>query len=212
MARFFQSLNRAAKERPFLTSCVVTTGKAMGADLLIQSQVEKAEKIDKRRVALFATFGFLYQGVFQYYCMNKIFEKLYPGLSLANVTKKVIITNFVLDPVFFFPTFYTFREFLNTGSFTAQTVTDALGTYYQNFAVDWTNSWSVWFPGHAVTYGLMPTHLRMPWVAFSSFGYVGLLSWTRGSYAKQDRRPIEDTFLQSEPLAVSPRLRPAKSL
>ena len=36
------------------------------------------------------------------------------------------------------------------------------------------------FPGHAVTYGVMPLHMRMPWIASLSFGYLSVLSFTRG--------------------------------
>ena len=39
----------------------------------------------------------------------------------------------------------------------------------------------MWLPGHMVTYGLMPMHLRMVWIAAVSFGYLSLLSFTRGS-------------------------------
>lgn len=39
----------------------------------------------------------------------------------------------------------------------------------------------VWIPGHIVTYGLMPPAFRLPWMSFLSFGYVGLLSVTRGT-------------------------------
>ena len=39
----------------------------------------------------------------------------------------------------------------------------------------------VWIPGHIVTYGVMPPAFRLPWTSFLSFGYVGLLSVTRGT-------------------------------
>ena len=39
----------------------------------------------------------------------------------------------------------------------------------------------VWIPGHTVTYGMMPPAFRLPWMSFLSFGYVGLLSMTRGT-------------------------------
>ena len=40
----------------------------------------------------------------------------------------------------------------------------------------------IWFPGYGLTYGVMPVHLRMPTIAAVSFGYVCLLSFTRGAY------------------------------
>ena len=47
--------------------------------------------------------------------------------------------------------------------------------------MDIRNSWMVWIPGHIVTYGVMPPAFRLPWMSCLSFGYVGLLSVTRGS-------------------------------
>ena len=44
----------------------------------------------------------------------------------------------------------------------------------------------VWIPAHCVTYGVVPPHLRMPWIAMLSFGYVSLLSATRGDYGGED--------------------------
>jgi hypothetical protein len=39
----------------------------------------------------------------------------------------------------------------------------------------------LWIPGHVVTYGMMPPAFRLPWMSILSFGYVGVLSVTRGS-------------------------------
>ena len=57
----------------------------------------------------------------------------------------------------------------------------ALGAYRENCYRDWLTSWALWVPGHAVTYFVMPLHLRIPWVATASAGYVCVLSYTRGS-------------------------------
>ena len=97
--------------------------------------------------------------------------------------QKIVSTNLIADPIFFFPTFYTIKEMLardRQNALTFDTVRTALNNYYGNCFNDWRNTWSFWLPGHIVTYGVCPLHLRMPWVACSSFGYVALLSITRG--------------------------------
>ena len=51
----------------------------------------------------------------------------------------------------------------------------------------------VWIPGHIVTYGVMPPAFRLPWMSFLSFGYVGLLSVTRGTMEappKDDQKKV----------------------
>jgi hypothetical protein len=83
----------------------------------------------------------------------------------------------------FFPTFYTLKEALARPeeALRINTVRVALHKYYDNCFADWRNTWGVWFPGHLVTYGIMPPHLRMIWIAAVSFGYLSLLSFTRGA-------------------------------
>ena len=149
---------------------------------MIQAVVEKRARVDERRVATFGLFGATYQGCVQYFLFNHVLEWWRPGRSVRAVALKIAATNFCLDPVLFFPVFYSLREMLATGELGAHTVTAALAKYRENVFEDLRNSWGVWFPCHAVTYGLMPLHLRMPWVACVSFGYVGLLSFTRGDF------------------------------
>ena len=56
----------------------------------------------------------------------------------------------------------------------------ALDAYTTNFVNDVRTSWMVWLPGHTVTYGFMPQHKRIPWMAFVGFFYMCVLSVTRG--------------------------------
>ena len=42
-----------------------------------------------------------------------------------------------------------------------------------------------------MTYGVLPPHLRMPWIALLSFGYLGVLSFTRGG----DERIIAERII-----------------
>ena len=86
--------------------------------------------------------------------------------------------NLIADPVFFFPTFYSLKEILATGECTRETVPAALAKYRSNLFEDIRNSWMIWFPTHAVTYALVPIHLRMPWVACVS--YLACLSRSAG--------------------------------
>ena len=137
------------------------------------------------------------------------------------VALKIAATNFCLDPVLFFPVFYSLREMLATGELGAHTVRAALAKYRENVFEDLRNSWGVWFPCHAVTYGLMPLHLRMPWVALVSFSYVGLLSFTRGDFdaivlAEEEKPPPAEFAELAEPDSpmadAEPRPTPALAL
>lgn len=166
---------------PLASSTLVTGVKALVADVMVQKLWEARDTLDRRRCGVFWCFGCGYQGVFQYIAFNSVLERAWPGRLVKHVVIKVAITNAILDPCFFFPTFYTLKEALHEERLDAAVVTTALSNYHSNYWTDWLNSWSVWLPGHLVTYGLVPVRWRMPWVASVSFGYVALLSVTRGS-------------------------------
>jgi len=82
------------------------------------------------------------------------------------------------DPLLFFPVFYIIKESIQQQTFLA--IKDAMRKYGENYWRDWRNSWIVWLPGHAITYGVMPMYLRIPWMACLSFFYMCILSVTRG--------------------------------
>ena len=161
----------------------VTGCKAAAADCLVQVVVEGRERVDRKRMAMFFAFGAGYQGCAQYWMLNHWFEWWFTAHRFSTA-KKVLAANLIADPVFFFPTFYSLKEILATGECTRETVPAALAKYRSNLFEDIRNSWMIWFPTHMVTYALVPIHLRMPWVACVSFGYVGLVSMMRGAFDK----------------------------
>jgi hypothetical protein len=170
---------RAISRYPFTAAVTITTAKTVAADLTVQLAVEQ-RPWDEQRTALFAAFGCIYQGGFQYAVVNRVLEPLFPGKSARNILLKIVGMNFVSDPFFFLPTFYIFRAAVEQKKIDDRTVVTALVNYRTNCVQDWCNSWMVWFPGHAVTYGVMPPAWRLPWMSILSFGYVMLLSFTRG--------------------------------
>jgi len=178
--------------------------KTTAADLLVQLAIEQKEW-DPHRTLLFASFGCLYQGACQYAVINKVVEPMFPGSSRRAVLSKICAMNFIADPFLFLPTFYMFKEV----AFSQQqqktmipslslsgTLEQALRKYQQHCYEDWRNTWSLWIPGHFVTYGICPQHLRLPWIAALSFGYIVVLSTTRGELCSGDEKknahPIND--------------------
>jgi Mpv17 / PMP22 family len=167
------------QRHPFVSAFSITTVNAVLADLLTQLVFE-GNPWNPKRSLVFGAFGLLYQGMVQYAIVNLFWEKLFPGNSRKAVVSKICGMNLLADPLFFMPTFYIFKEVMATGSLGMATVKAALLGYKANCLLDWRNSWMVWFPGHAVTYGVMPSHKRIPWMAFLSFFYMCVLSITRG--------------------------------
>jgi protein Mpv17 len=179
----FDVLNNNVRKHPVAYSVAITGIKAGLADLLVQVYGSAKERVSARRLATFVLTGAVYQGLFQYWLFNVVFVSWFPGDTLRATAQKVLAANLLADPLCFFPFFYILNEALSRAPgqvFRVATVSAALGKYYQNCLFDWRNSWCIWLPGHAVTYGVMPPHLRMPWIATVSFGYISLLSLTRG--------------------------------
>lgn len=170
------------QNHPFAAAISITTCNAVVADLMTQLVLNSSKApYQLSRTLLFAAFGFLYQGVVQYTLVNNVWEKLFPGTSTNNVVKKICAMNLISDPFLFLPVFYVFKQFLaDGGNMSLGIIKAAISTYKANALVDLRNSWMVWFPGHAVTYGVMPQHKRIPWMAFLSLFYMIVLSLTRG--------------------------------
>ncbi|CAE7595643.1 unnamed protein product [Symbiodinium natans] len=124
-------------------------------------------------------FGGLVQGGFQYFLWNVIFERLWPGRSKLASFSKLAATNFISDPLFLFPAFYVMKEAL-TARGPGEALAAALKKYRTNCIQDWMMSWTMWLPGHYVTYFWLPLHMRVPWVATASFSYICALSYVRG--------------------------------
>ncbi len=183
-ARRLHALNAVAQRHPLKTSLWFTAAKAGLADAVTQTMIEQRPCVDPQRVATFTLFGFAYQGGVQYWMCNVLWERLFPGSGFVPVAQKILATNLISDPVFFFPTFYTMRAALakprDAIHAPYSVVRTALSQYRERCFEDWRNTWAVWFPGHVITYGVMPMHLRMPWIATLSFGYLCILSYTRG--------------------------------
>jgi hypothetical protein len=101
------------RREPFKSALVVTTVKTVAADLVVQLAVQKQEW-DPRRTALFGAFGLIYQGAAQYVVVNIVIERtvnsLFPGQTTRAVVAKCAAMNGLADPLLFLPTFYIFKE------------------------------------------------------------------------------------------------------
>ena len=89
-------LNSAMAAQPLVTSLVVTSAKAAVADVMVQTVIEGRKKdVDQRRVFLFGAFGFAYQGAFQYWLINHVWERAFPGRAWRAVAAKVFCMNVI---------------------------------------------------------------------------------------------------------------------
>lgn len=190
-----------AKEYPFANNIGIATAKTAAADLLAQlviAQVPLGE-LDYSRLLLFASFGALYLGGFQYLYQVQIFKRLFdvdaftqqpwadklqdgPGLRALAAQTALDLTVLTL---IYLPTFYVFKAAVfggGDGGFDPSAVVSAgLTKYSENFSKDELDLLRVWLPADLVCFSV-PLYLRLPVRHVVSFVWTAYLSFARGGH------------------------------
>eukprot|EP00940_MAST-03C_sp_MAST-3C-sp2_P003603 g3603.t1 len=179
-----------------------TCMKTCGADYFVQTYVEgkEIEDVDWRRTATFAVFGFGYMGIAQYFLYVKLMaqtwfpraasfakkpirEKLKDKQGLKDLVSQVAIDQIAHIPFVFYPCYYLTKSMIMdrpVGHEADTAVQLAYNKWKTNFLDDVKTSWTIWIPCNFVNFGLMPMHLRVPFMAVCSFGFCVVLSVMRG--------------------------------
>jgi hypothetical protein len=185
-------IGHVARTHPFKFGCVFSCAKTSFSDWLVQTYIERRERIDWKRNLTFASFGFVYLGGVQYALYVPIFGRMFPnaasyagkslGSKLADaagsrsMVAQVVIDQFIHHPFLYFPAFYSIKEVVNGGL-----VADGLAKYQRNYKEDLVALWKLWVPSTILNFAFMPMHMRIPWVATTSLFWTCILSYMRGS-------------------------------
>jgi hypothetical protein len=175
-----------AKASPFVTGFATTGLKTTAADIFAQKVVEKKEEIDWRRNAMFTTFGFLYLGGFQYYLYNVKFAQWCGAITrmsghLGSAPFKTFLDQFIHHPLLYFPTFYALKATIEQRPL-IEGADSALARYRSEIFQSCQALWSVWVPAQIINFTFVPRHLRIPFVAATSFGWTIILSVMQGAF------------------------------
>jgi hypothetical protein len=184
-----------AKENPSINNIMIATVKTAGADFLAQTAFG-SEAFDVERSLLFALFGAVYLGAFQYLYQVNIFKKIFdvdkftsqswsdkmkdvPGLKALAAQTGLDLT--VLTLVYL-PTFYIFKASVFSGSMDPSVwFSSGISTYQANFSSDETDLIKVWLPADLVCFSV-PLYLRLPVRHVVSFVWTAYLSFARGGH------------------------------
>jgi hypothetical protein len=197
----------------------VATIKTASADILIQTQVERCEEVDWKRVGLFTAFGSVYFGGFQYLLYVKCFSRWFDAARLSKMSLTQIFTeggaaranwlkqvgfDLFLHGHIFFPSYYAFKISIMGGTNGEGTLAEgrpftdvmkeAWGKYMVNMVDDWIGFWKVWVVGDIVVFGMVPLWARLPVNNAISFLYVLVLSSMRGAADPVVKAEEEDGF------------------
>lgn len=187
------------KDHPFVFQLLVATCKTSAADILTQVMLEKKkfDEIDWKRNGIFVVFGCAYLGGFQYWLMVNKYRQWFPTMDkfakmgliekfkfkagMLDAAKMVLFDLVVHMPVFYFPTYYTVKEFVGGDSYNPLNwFKDGVTKYAKNMEEDLTAMVKLWGPSDCVQF-LLPLHIRMPFRHMVSFFWTAYVSFTRGS-------------------------------
>ena len=167
------ALDAAYRSAPYAANFVTTGFKAACSDQVAQRVVERKAVISWRRNAAFCLYGGGYQGCVQYYLFNVLLARLFgDSIAAGTVVRKVLFDNFVLAPFLCLPAAYH----VNAAIF-GKGVRNAMRRYISDAQRDLLlKYWMVWVPAQCITFGIVPPHLRIVFVAFVSFFWNVMLS------------------------------------
>ena len=180
-------INNRMKNYPLITATSIAVVKTGLADFMIQKYVEnkRFNEINWKRNFCFAAFGFLYMGA----ALNQLYSKIYPHIFKVLLklpqkripAAKFMFDSFIHSPFIYFPTFYCIKGMVFKESISSKVIYDSLHEYFCiNFKSDMMNFYKLWIPAQMITFGVLPIHLQVPWVALISFIWTAYLSYSRG--------------------------------
>lgn len=184
------------KSSPYEAAFITCGIKASAADLLAQKrelvkdacgeEIHNAafdKKIDPERNLAFILYGGLYQGITQYYIYNILFPSWFgAGNDISSVAIKVAFDMFVISPLLCLPIAYLTKSVIY-----GQSWKDGLAKYKYDLVENnlLQTYCSIWIPVQALTFGVVPEHLRIAFIAFVSFFWLIILSTVSSSEMKK---------------------------
>mmetsp|Transcript_18424 Transcript_18424/g.43009 ORF Transcript_18424/g.43009 Transcript_18424/m.43009 type:complete len:269 (-) Transcript_18424:107-913(-) len=160
-----------------------------GSDTL---SVEATSPFDSRRNVAFLLYGGLYQGMAQEIIFNEGFPLVFGhGTDAVTVLSKVACDSFLVTPLLCLPVAYVVKSVIFDYS-----IQEALSRYVDDVINNklLIRYWSLWGPMQCLTFGVVPEHLRIAFIAAISFIWVIIFS----SITAQGERDRYDKQCQLE--------------
>eukprot|EP01087_Luapelamoeba_hula_P010960 TRINITY_DN2932_c0_g1_i1.p1 TRINITY_DN2932_c0_g1~~TRINITY_DN2932_c0_g1_i1.p1 ORF type:complete len:276 (-),score=67.96 TRINITY_DN2932_c0_g1_i1:10-837(-) len=171
MAQAFRWMNNQIKTRPMAWGMAITVVKTSAADLIAQKVIERRERVDFKRNAIFTMFGFVYLGGFQFALYNHILPRMFPGTGTRVVMKRLFVDQAIHHPIMYFPAFYGIKTVMQNDSFEK-----GFTNYKHDLPENMIALWKVWVPSMFVCFAFVPAHMRIPYVSGVSFFWTTILS------------------------------------
>lgn len=192
------TINAFFKCNPFVAAFLICAMKASMADAFAQflaakkselSSIGKASRsapFDSMRNLSLMVYGGIYQGCGQEFIYNHLFTILFGAkTTLRTVMAKVSFDMFFVQPLVSLPTAYIIKALVMNGS-----MKDAKNRYFADIRHNnlLQSCWMVWLPAQTVAFTIIPTHLRITFMASVSFFWLILFS-TISAASKKETKP-----------------------
>jgi protein Mpv17 len=201
------------QSQPYLAAFLTCGVKAGSADFVAQKQQASQAKneesqgereFDVSRNVAFLVYGGLWQGIFQ----QCLYLHLYPVLFGANPTLESIACQVAFDvlitgPILCIPVSYSVKSMFASGEVSVEAIERGLQNYWRDISTKglMKTYGSIWVPAQCLTFGVVPPHLRVVFVAAVSFFWVTRLS------AISSSSPLSSTTATSSTMRPSTVLR-----
>ena len=207
-AAFMSStLNNFFQTQPYLAAFLTCSFKASAADIIAQTQeVPKIEdsstksldddqlvtispRVDVSRNLGFLFYGGIYQGMAQNYLYNVLYASWFGSeQSLEVITKEVVVDNLIFAPLLCLPIAYAFKTVFTSDELSIDVFRRGLEKYADDVTTRGllVQYWKIWIPAQFLTFGVIPSHFRVAFVAAVSFFWIFILSTISSSASNDD--------------------------
>jgi hypothetical protein len=143
---------------------------------ILANNGDTKSKIEIQRTIAFLLYGGFYQGMAQQYIYSTLFPLWFGTDEATNINTlltKVFFDNAIVSVCVCLPIAYLTKAIIF-----GKTFQDGLDKYVEDITTRnlLFRYWSIWIPAQFCTFGVVPEHLRIAFVAFVSFFWLLILS------------------------------------
>ena len=176
-----------------------TTAKSTNDNKTSQKQssiatatVSSEKDFDVHRNLAFFLYGGFWQGMFQQFLFSTVYPTWFAsnldGIpSLWTTLEQVAFDTTIMGPCICMPIVYSIKSLLASSTTENDNDTNFVQRGLSKYWHDITTQgilqtyWSIWIPAQCMTFGVVPSHLRVAFVAAVSFCWVTILSTVSSS-------------------------------
>jgi len=182
--------------KPYVAAFLTCSVKASAADLIAQTR-QCAKNVDVSRNLAFLVYGGLYQGLAQQFMYSTVFPDIFGhDLDMMGLASQVSFDMCIVGPFLCLPLAYAFKSMFsgdeNEELTSLETKGQALQQGLEKYVNDVTSQglllkyWGLWTPVNFLTFGVVPMHFRVAFVASVSFFWILILSSVAADESNDD--------------------------